>query len=70
MKVIEKISSMEELKEAVNVYAKIGRELASQEALMNKELDEIKRKFDVKKCPSQSKQGSLENNYSRLCGRE
>lgn len=43
MKVIENIGNMEELKEAVNIYAEIERELARQEALMNKELDEIKR---------------------------
>lgn len=42
MKVIENIRNMEELKEAVNIYAEIERELARQEALMNKELDEIK----------------------------
>lgn len=59
MKTIEKISSMEELKEATNIYAEIERELAKQEALMNKELDEIKRRFDVKNAQAKANREAL-----------
>lgn len=59
MKTIENVRNMEELKEAVNIYAEIERELARQEALMNKELDEIKRKFDVKNSRAKANREAL-----------
>lgn len=59
MKVIENIRNMEELKEATNVYAGIERELARQEALMNKELDEIKRKYDIKNAQARANREAL-----------
>lgn len=59
MKVIENIGNMEDLKEATNIYAEIERELARQEALMNKELDEIKRKFDVKNAQAKANREAL-----------
>lgn len=59
MKTIENIRNMEELKEATNAYAEIERELARQEALMNKELDEIKRRFDVKNAQAKANREAL-----------
>lgn len=59
MKTIENIRNMEELREATNIYAEIERELARQEALMNKELDEIKRKFDVKNAQAKANREAL-----------
>lgn len=59
MKTIDSIRNMEELKEAVNIYAEIERELARQEALMNKELDEIKRRFDVKNAQAKANREAL-----------
>ncbi|SFB88093.1 Mu-like prophage host-nuclease inhibitor protein Gam [Brevinema andersonii] len=59
MKSIETIKNNEELKEVTNTYVHLERELEKQETLMNKELDEIKRKYDVKNAPTKAQKEAL-----------
>lgn len=48
MKPINEITNFEELKEASNQYAKFSRDISQNELEMNKEIDKIKSKYDVK----------------------
>ena len=59
MKEINEITSIEELKESGNYYAKLSRELDQSEIEMNKEIDRIKSKYDIKNAPNKATQTAL-----------
>jgi len=59
MKQIQEITSIEGLKESGNYYAKLSRELDQSEIEMNKEIDRIKSKYDIKNAPNKATQTAL-----------
>ena len=59
MKQINEITNIEELKEASNNYAKLSRDIELSEIEMNKEIDRIKSKYDIKNAPNKATQTAL-----------
>lgn len=59
MKEVTEITNIEELKEASSNYAKVSRELELSEIEMNKEIDKIKNRFDIKNAGSKAVRTSL-----------
>ncbi|MGL4388303.1 MAG: host-nuclease inhibitor Gam family protein [Brevinema sp.] len=59
MKEVSEITSMEDLKEASSNYAKLSRDLELSEIEMNKEIDKIKNRYDIKNAGNKAKQSSL-----------
>ena len=59
MKEINEITSIEELKEGSIQYVKISRDLAQSEVDMNKEIDKIKNKYDVKNASNKAVKTAL-----------
>ncbi|MGL5956699.1 MAG: host-nuclease inhibitor Gam family protein, partial [Brevinema sp.] len=55
----EVITNTEELKEAGNQYAKISREIEQAEIEMNKEIDKIKSRYDIKNASVKATQTAL-----------
>ena len=59
MKEINEITSIEELKEGSIQYVKISRDLAQSEVDMNKEIDKIKNRYDVKNASNKAVKTAL-----------
>ncbi len=59
MKEINEITSIEGLKESGNYYAKLSRELDQSEIEMNKEIDRIKSKYDIKNASNKAVKTAL-----------
>ena len=59
MKEINEITSIEELKEGSIQYVKISRDLAQSDVDMNKEIDKIKNRYDVKNASNKAVKTAL-----------
>lgn len=59
MKQILEITNIEELKESSCQYAKLCRESEQSEIEMNKEIDKIKNRYDIKNSPNKATQRAL-----------